>query len=269
MTVDEFELITDKLQGRVTFLYFHLMGEPLLHPHLPQFIETARKKGFHTVLTSNGTLLDRTTALINTLPHKIQLSLHSHESNGRSDLSLYINKVLDFSIAAADKGTCIVLRLWNSGGRDSENETIVGLLRNRITDEWKERSDGYRLRDNIYLEYDRKFEWPTNEDIQNTSSTTGKTQDTALSNTKEGYFCKALQKQIGILADGTLVPCCLDHNGDVPLGNIFHQSLDEILTSPRAQAIIEGFKHHKAVEPLCRNCESAIITNSFRGKKKS
>lgn len=255
MTVDEFELITDKLQGRVTFLYFHLMGEPLLHPHLPQFIETARKKGFHTVLTSNGTLLDRTTALINTLPHKIQLSLHSHESNGRSDLSLYINKVLDFSIAAADKGTCIVLRLWNSGGRDSENEAIAGLLRNRITDEWKERSDGYRLRDNIYLEYDRKFEWPTTEEEEPAK--------------KEGYFCKALLKQVGILADGTLVPCCLDHNGDVPLGNIFHQSLDEILTSPRAQSIIEGFKHHKAVEPLCRNCESAIITNSFRGKKKS
>lgn len=291
MTVDEFELITDKLQGRITFLYFHLMGEPLLHPHLPQFIETARRKGFHTVLTSNGTLLDRATSLLDTLPHKIQLSLHSHESNGRDNLALYINKVLDFSIAAADKGTCIVLRLWNSGGRDTENETIISLLRNRIPTEWKERPDGYRLCDNIYLEYDRKFEWPTTEErgkegvgveeeqekvkeegeeekVKEEKALRSATDYPSKATFKEGYFCKALLKQIGILADGTLVPCCLDHNGDVPLGNIFRQSLDEILTSPRAQAIIEGFKHHKATEPLCRNCESALITNSFRGKKK-
>ena len=86
---------------------------------------------------------------------------------------------------------------------------------------------------------------------------------------KKQLFCKALIKQIGVLSDGSLVPCCLDHDGDVVLGNLLHQSLEEILASPRAQALVEGFKHHTASEKLCQNCESALAGNSFRGKARS
>lgn len=81
LSAGEFNLLTDRVRGKVSFLYFHLMGEPLLHPLLPQFIRTANEKGFKTVLTSNGTLLHRCLPLLEALPHKIQLSLHSHESN--------------------------------------------------------------------------------------------------------------------------------------------------------------------------------------------
>ena len=86
---------------------------------------------------------------------------------------------------------------------------------------------------------------------------------------KKQLFCKALIKQIGVLSDGSLVPCCLDHDGDVVLGNLLNQSLEEILASPRAQALIEGFRHHTASEKLCQNCESALAGNSFRGKARS
>ena len=237
------------------------MGEPLLHPLLPQFITTAREKGFKTVLTSNGTLLHRAMELLDTLPHKIQLSLHSHESNAKGELSSYMDEVMTFSTQAAAKGTCIVLRLWNQGGRDKENEEIMRLIEKYAPKPWKERPDGYRLCDNLYLEFDRKFEWPNFEnDIRNSKNEEEK---------KREVFCKALIKQIGVLADGTLVPCCLDHNGDVALGNLLHQSLEEILSSERAQAMIEGFKHHTATEALCENCESALVKNSFRGKARS
>ena len=46
MTNEDFELLTDRLQGEVKYLFFHLMGEPLLHPLLPQFVRRAREKGF-------------------------------------------------------------------------------------------------------------------------------------------------------------------------------------------------------------------------------
>lgn len=85
----------------------------------------------------------------------------------------------------------------------------------------------------------------------------------------EQLFCKALLKQIGVLVDGSLVPCCLDHNGDAVMGNLFHQSLEEILSSPRARALVEGFRHHRASERLCQHCESALAKNSFRGKARS
>ena len=265
LTAEEFDLLTSKLKGKACFLYFHLMGEPLLHPLLPQFITLARERGFKTVLTSNGTLLHRAMELLDTLPHKIQLSVHSHESNAHGRLSDYMDEVMSFSTQAAAKGTCMVLRLWNQGGMDQENEEVMSLIEKYVPKPWKERPDGFRLSDNLYLEFDRKFEWP-NFDNKEEGQETGNSEE-AKSNVKgREVFCKALIKQIGVLADGSLVPCCLDHNGDVVLGNLFHQSLEDILSSPRATALIEGFKHHHASEALCRDCESALARNSFRGK---
>ena len=169
LTIEEFDLLTDKIRGRVIFLYFHLMGEPLLHPLLPDFIRIAREKGFRTVFTSNGTLLDKALNLLSSLPHKVQLSLHSHESNGKGKLDEYINKVMQFAIPAAEQGTCVVLRLWNQGGRESENEQVMQLLEQYVKKPWRERPDGYRLCDNLYLEFDRKFQWPTTQEPPSSS----------------------------------------------------------------------------------------------------
>lgn len=79
LTLDEFDALTSQLEGKVKFLYFHLMGEPFLHPLLPQFVLMARHKGFVPIITTNGTLLSRRADLLDALPHKIQISLHSHE----------------------------------------------------------------------------------------------------------------------------------------------------------------------------------------------
>ena len=273
MSAQEFDLVTDRLRDRAIFLYFHLMGEPMLHPLLPDFIRMAREKGFRTVLTSNGTLPVKAMRLLSSLPHKVQLSLHSHESNGKGILSDYIDKVMQFAIPAAEQGSCIVLRLWNLGGRESENEQVMQLLEKYVQKPWHERPDGYRLCDNLYLEFDRKFEWPILSEVTETSPLGGSpmliTSEYVPKRRGAEIFCKALHKQIGVLSDGSLVPCCMDHNGDIRLGNLFTQSLDEILESPRAKAMIEGFRHHKATELLCRNCESGYVRNSFRGNPKS
>lgn len=261
LTAEEFDLLTDKIRGKVCFLYFHLMGEPLLHPLLPSFVAMAREKGFKTVLTSNGTLLHRAMQLLDALPHKVQLSLHSHESNARGELAAYMDEVMCFSTQAAERGACVVLRLWNQGGRDLENEEVMRLIEKYVPKPWRERPDGFRLCENLYLEFDRKFVWPTaSEETQDAHSP---------GTTKVQLFCKALVKQIGVLSDGSLVPCCLDHDGDIVLGNLFYQSLEEILASPRAQAMLEGFRHHSASENLCQHCESALARNSFRGKARS
>ena len=294
LTLQEFDTLTERIRGRVVFLYFHLMGEPMLHPLLPDFIRMAREKGFRTVLTSNGTLMQRAPELLLSLPHKIQLSLHSHESNGKGILKEYIDEVMQFAMPAAEQDTCVVLRLWNQGGMESENAEVMRLLATYVPQPWHERPDGFRLCTNLYLEFDRKFQWPdakNNEDENETlryenenenededenedanpNNQTAKQRNNETTKqrnneTTNQYFCKALRKQIGVLADGRLVPCCLDHNGDVVLGNLLEQSLDDILSSPRAQALIEGFHRHAAVEPLCQSCESALLNNSFRGK---
>ena len=107
MTMDEFDMLTSRLVGEVRFLYFHLMGEPFLHPLLPQFVLTARCKGFIPVLTTNGTLLSQRTDMLDALPHKLQISLHSHEGNGKENFKQYIDEVMTFAGEAARRG-CVV-----------------------------------------------------------------------------------------------------------------------------------------------------------------
>lgn len=249
LTLAEFDRLTDRLLGQIKFLYFHLMGEPLLHAHLPEFIVMAREKGFIPVLTTNGTLLPRAQAVIDALPHKVQISLHAHEGNGLDDLEQYVSGVMGFAKEAASRGVIIVLRLWNQGGYDSANGRLMDVMAEHLPRPWTERYDGWRLADNLYLEFDNMFKWPDSERDEYA---------------QQESFCYALRNQIGVLVDGTVVPCCLDHNGDIALGNLFDQPLEEILASPRAKAIYDGFTRHEAVEPLCRRCGYATVTKRFR-----
>ena len=127
LSVEEFDLLTDKLRGQIKFLYFHLMGEPMLHPLLPQFIETARAKGFVPVLTTNGTLLKKQQEMLlaSSALHKVNISLHAFESN---DLSVpfedYLTACFAYGKAAAGN-KLTVFRLWNQGGEDEKNSGTV------------------------------------------------------------------------------------------------------------------------------------------------
>ena len=209
----------------------------------------ARQKGFIPVITTNGTLLSKREDMLEALPHKLQISLHSHEGNGKEDLEQYIDEVMTFAKEAARRGCIIVLRLWNEGGHNSMNEEIIRLIANHQPRPWVERNDGWRLAENLYIESDNMFEWP---DLQHESYA------------GEEVFCYALRNQIGVLVDGTVVPCCLDHNGDMHLGNLYTQILEEILVSPRAHAIYQGFTNHTATEPLCQRCGYSAVSKRFR-----
>lgn len=249
LTIEEFNTLTDKLRGEINFLYFHLMGEPLLHPRLTEFIAIAREKGFVPIITTNGTLLSKAHNLTETALHKIQISLHSQEGNAKENLEEYIRDVMKFSLPAAKNGIIVVLRLWNEGGYNSKNETIMNHIAEHVQRPWTSRYDGWKICENLYLEMDSVFEWPDTE------------RDELSQNES---FCYALRNQIGVLVDGTVVPCCLDHAGAIKLGNLHTQKLDEILSSPRAKAIYDGFTRHEAVEPLCKRCGYANVTKRFR-----
>ena len=125
----EFEYLTDALTGQIKFLYFHLMGEPLLHPLLPQFIQRAKEKGFLPVLTTNGSLLARCgEALLEQLPYKISISLHAPAANPIFADPLYFDTCIDFAKRASERGCIIVLRLWNIGGDGEEVGAGAGVV---------------------------------------------------------------------------------------------------------------------------------------------
>ena len=239
MSVDEFTLILDKLNDQTKYIYYHLMGEPLTHPLLPQFIKMASDWGYKSIITTNGTLLNtRGDELLNSGVHKVNLSVHSFENGIEEEHARYILNLIDFAKKAADKGIIVIFRMWNSGFDGGKNDAVFNLLKQNISGEWANNTRGIRIRDKIHIEWGERFEWP----------------DLDAEIKGEKFSCYALKDQFGILVDGTVVPCCLDGDGIINLGNIFADDINAILTSRKAVDIVEGFKCGKAVEKLCKRC---------------
>lgn len=240
MSQTEFSTLLPMLRPWTDFLYFHLMGEPLCHPLLERFLALSGIHGFKVILTTNGTLLRDRQEMLLSAPslHKLNISLHAFEAN---DLQIsfadYLNGCFTFGKAAEGK-KLVVFRLWNQGGADERNGEILTALEQHFPKPWAKERRGIRIGNRVYLEYGDKFDWP---------DLTAKDQGSSV-------FCYGLRDQIGILCDGTVVPCCLDHEGDIALGNLFESSLEEILKTPRAQAIYQGFRQKTASEELCRKC---------------
>lgn len=239
MTEAEYAHILTQLAGKTKYIYHHLMGEPLVHPLLPRFIQMARQAGFHPMLTTNGTLLDRCgDALLTPDLHRVNISLHSFEENQPDAHTRYVQKVATYADKANQAGIIISLRLWNNGHDNGSNQTAIDVLKNAFPVEWVKNTRGYRIRDGLFLEWGDRFEWPDQNAPDKGSC----------------LFCHGLQDHFGVLSDGTVVPCCLDSDGIIALGNVFREELSDILASPRAKAIVDGFQRRKASEDLCRRC---------------
>jgi len=240
MTEEEFSTLLPKIRPYADYLYFHLMGEPLLHPRLERFLEMAGEQGFKVILTTNGTLLKSKQEMLLSSPalHKLNISLHAFEANDLAvPFAQYLNDCFAFG-KASNGQKLVVYRLWNQGGEDAQNVQILDAMRKYFPGNWVKERLGTRIADRTYLEYGDKFDWP----------------DLSAAEGDSRVFCYGLRDQLGILCDGTVVPCCLDHDGDLALGNLLIQNMDEILNSPRAKAIYEGFSHREAAEELCRKC---------------
>ena len=239
MTEAEYGHILQQLEGKTGYIYHHLMGEPLVHPKLPRFIQMAAQAGFRPMITTNGTLLDRCgDALLAEGLHKVNISAHSFEGNSHEEHRRYLQKIVDFIEKARGTGVIISLRLWNKGCDEGKNDTVLAFFREAFPAPWVENTRGYRLRDGLFLEWGDRFVWPDQNAEDQGSS----------------VFCHGLKDHFGILSDGTVVPCCLDSDGVIALGNIFQEPLTDILASPRAKAMLEGFRNRKATEDLCCRC---------------
>jgi MoaA/NifB/PqqE/SkfB family radical SAM enzyme len=239
MTMEEFMQIVTSLVGVTDYIYFHVMGEPLTHPDLPDFIKFATSLGFKCAVTTNGTLLDaRGEELISSGVYKVNLSVHSFEEGEGEKYFSYVNGLADFADKASKRGVLTVLRLWNKGCDGGLNDRTLDILKEKLPGEWKWGTRGARIRHKLHLEYGDRFEWP----------------DMEAENMGNCLFCYGLRDHFGILCDGSLIPCCLDHEGDVTLGNVFVSPIREILASDRARKILEGFDKRIAVEELCQRC---------------
>ncbi|MGL5982690.1 MAG: radical SAM/SPASM domain-containing protein [Cetobacterium sp.] len=253
MSEENFSNILKDVKEFSNHIYLHVKGEPLFHPHLETFLELAKKEGIFVNITTNGTLIKKCNNLLlgENAPRQINFSLHSFDGNFESiDYNDYLQNILSFVEKSLEKNkTYISLRLWNFNKDDKESPQQKG--NNYILDKIEEKfsldykisemivpGKGLKIKDKLYINSDLEFKWPEMSD----------------SYSEEKGFCYGLRNQIAILVDGTVVPCCLDGEGVVNLGNVFEESFKNIIEGERAKAIYDGFSNNLAVEELCKKC---------------
>ena len=244
---ESFQFILNQVKPFTDYIFLHVKGEPLLHPQLPDLLDLAYEHGLKVNITTNGVLIDRIKEFLLDKPaiRQMNFSLHSFTENYKEN---YIEDILQFVQEALDKTNIIIsLRLWNFNKNDKKslekNKEIIKSIENQFYSDNKIEEilitgKGLKLKERLYLNTDYEFEWP----------------DLKSNYHNENGFCYALRDQIAVLADGTVVPCCLDGEGITNLGNIFNQSFGEVVESKRAKDIYNGFTNHKAVEALCMKC---------------
>ena len=241
MSLENFEKILKRIDHYTDYIYLHVKGEPLLHPHLKEILELCKKYDKKVTITTNGTLLkEKKNILLNCdAIRQINISLHCEHNK-----ETYFEDIFESVEELAEK-TNIVYRIWTLKEMilDSKSTKIVDkLMRNyQLSMETVEKlymDSNVKLKDNLYVNKANQFLWPDVENEYENGS---------------GY-CHALQEQLAILVDGTVVPCCLDGEGEIKLGNILTTKLETILENPRIENMIQGFRNRQVTEELCRHC---------------
>lgn len=254
LSAEDFRRYAAEARQFTDYLYLHVMGEPLLHPELEALLDIAAELGFRICITTNGTLLPkRLSALLCRAEslYKVSVSLHAFEANtaariGR-DFRGYIEGCADAARQLGERGTIVALRLWNNDNptavtpaRNGENDAVLSILRARFTGEWTPNRRGQKIGEGVYLEWGDKFDWPAT--------------DGSIPDYGPRAHCFAMKDHVAILCDGRVLPCCIDCDGAMPLGNLKEKSLADILTAPPATDFLHALSENRLDYPLCRHC---------------
>ena len=230
ISIEEFNTLLNKINGYTKYLYFHIMGEPLMHPNINELINIASER-FNINITTNGYLLNRIRDNKNI--RQINISLHSYNERYTKSLKEYLSNIFEAVDMLRVNNTIINYRLWiNSVDKDR----IIHKLEEKYNVEIG--NERIKLAEDVYLDFDKEFIWPS--------------LDNAFSN--DIGTCMGTRSHIGILVDGTVVPCCLDNNGYINLGNIYKNDLSDIIASDKFIEIKKGFLCNKKVNELCKKC---------------
>lgn len=246
MSIEEFDQILKKVSKVTNVIYLHVKGEPLLHPNLIEFLHLAEQYHLQVNITTNGTLF---TKIVDKLKdcnalHKINFSLHCEQNNPKYEEEIFK------SVEKLSNDVIVIYRLWTlkNNELDEKSTKTVAKLKEyyNLSTETVEKlktDKNIKISSTIYVDKDNEFDWPK------------------ITTNKSCGYCHALKTQIAILVDGTVVPCCLDSNGIIELGNIFNDSLEIIQTRKRYQKLKQSFRDRKPSEELCKSCTFKLKNN--------
>lgn len=243
MSLENFERIIKKIHKNTDIVCLHVKGEPLLHNNLKDILNILEKYNLKTNITTNGILIKKNLETLKNSKavRQINFSLHSITQNKNFNRQ-YFKDIFESVDELND--VLISYRLWNlkTIKENIHNYDIIKEIEDYYNlqnlQELLTKNNFLKLKENIFINQDIEFTWPNinNEVIM------------------ENGKCLALKEQIAILVDGTVVPCCLDNNGDIPLGNILEETLENIINNPKSIEIKRNFENHIVTCKLCKTC---------------
>ncbi len=247
MSLEFFENILIQLKPYTKEIAYHIFGDPLTLSNLDKYLDLSLKHNFKVNITTTGYYLNNfdLNLFLHPAIKQINFSLNSFNKNDMNiSLETYIKSIFDLCTLKLEKKVhnFINFRLWNMDTQNSEenfNHEVFNLLEKQFNIDLSSSNykDPIRLENQIKLHFDSYFQWPSLE-----------------SNHDSQGYCQGLSSHFGILSSGIVVPCCLDSDGNIDLGNLHDTKLKDILESQKTQNIINGFKNQKAVEELCKKC---------------
>ncbi|MFA6760602.1 MAG: SPASM domain-containing protein [Sulfuricurvum sp.] len=242
MSLSFFETILHQLKPYTKTLAFHLFGDPFTLSNLSSYLSLAGENGFSVELTTSGFYLQhhKPQEIFASSLRQLNISLNSFNKNSSSlTFESYMKQIFSYC-EAKSKRSFINLRLWNLDELSSEaefNAKIYTHLESFFSTTIDRDAKSFRLSSKTLLVHDSYFEWPS------------------LSSSHHSHgFCYAPSSHFGILASGKVVPCCLDGEGVIALGDLNTTPLVDILECKRASTLREGFAKGICTEELCQKC---------------
>ena len=244
MSVNDFKSIINKIKDETKHIYLHVMGEPLLHPEFEAILESINNTNIEVNLTTNGIFLDKQINIINNSKQirKVAVSVQALEESNVTDYKEILKNILNTLDNIRDD-IILEYRFWNHNKTIKAKDMTNIILEHYNTKKHYPTSltdnkyhNKIKLKHNTYIMYGETFTWPINSNVEH-----------------QGH-CQALKNQLAILVDGSVVPCCLDNEGKMVIGNIFESSLEEIKNSKFYNELLTNFRNNKRITQLCKQC---------------
>lgn len=245
MDIDKFEFLTSKIKNKAKIFTFHVLGDPFLLSNLKQYLKIAEQNYMKIELTTSGFYFgDKDFLFEFENIHQINISLIALLVQNKINFNDYFKNIDIFlkKHLAIKHNSFINFRLWNFDEKFNyplENEFLYDFFEQYFNTKFDKKLQRNRLARHIILDQKKQFKWPNlnNKFISDIGT------------------CYALEKQVAILSDGTLVPCCLDSNGCINLGNVFEKDFNELINNEKFLKIKNDFKNNKLTQALCQRCE--------------
>ena len=279
-----------------TIVNLHLMGEPTLHPKLIEILSFAASKNVKTELVTNGSTLvakvvpkvldvlygtivaSHMTPTEETYHYrgKVGLSWKRYISNLRTLVREYLkrlangdkirnnltirvmatqNTAANVSIVETKEEARAILKEWYDFVAEVEEELGMATFKRQdynakdLLHGNSHAAVSYPLQQGINLTYWKAF----------TFANTRVSDEFELQAEKKTAYCPHPFTDFGVLWNGDVTLCCLDHDGQLNVGNIRDSSIETLIQNEEAKKIRASMLGHHPLPSVCQTCQAKPV----------